>query len=284
MPLPQLRSFALWLAKHAGLVNSITAKTGHLPWNNVVHGLPCDVHVDEAQRVLHQAMQLAGTMPTPPAAALVSTAAASASSGGNSASQQQGWRLASFSSDLPQRELLAALPAHSLTHLDLHTGSCIPYSGVHNSTIAAALSRLSSLQQLKLVTSGDDMLVSALDGVAQLSRLTALTLHSDQAGIKQLLEQLLVQQLPLRKLEIRIRDYSSSSQPPVLDIKHLTALEELSSCVWPWRGQLPEGSALPAQLEQLQLAKCSESDLEAVMPLQQLQRLDLIIETDSAGE
>jgi hypothetical protein len=283
MPLPQLHSFALWLPKHAALVKSITVDTGYLLPTDDVHGLPADSHVDEVQRVLLQALQLAGTKSAPPAAAPASaTAAVSASVGGHTAAQQQqqeGWRLASFSSDLPRAELLAALPAHSLTHLDIYAGSCSTRSGEGSNAIAASLARLTSLQHLELWIGTDGIPVSVLAGVAQLSQLTALTLQGWWDGIKQPLEQLLAQQLPLRKLDVSMRDDIRDSPQPVLDIKHLTTLEQLSTV-----GQLPEGSALPAQLKQLQLEQCSASNFAAVMPLQQLQRLNLYIVTDSAGE
>jgi hypothetical protein len=191
MPLPQLRSFALWLPKHAALVNSITARIVYLHPTEDVHGLPCDSHVDEVQRVLGQALQLAGAMPAPPTAAVPSaTAAVPASSGGHTALQQR--------------------------------------------------------QQ----------------------------------------QQQQQQQLSLRKLEMNMRgSYRITDQPmPVLDIKHLTTLEELCSCWWSWPGQLPEGSALPTQLKQLQLAHCSARDLAAVMPLLHLQRLNVVVDTDTAGE
>jgi hypothetical protein len=59
--------------------------------------------------------------------------------------QQQGWRLASFSSDTPAAELLAALPPHSLTHLDLCEGCCCStHSGENISSLSAALAQLSS--------------------------------------------------------------------------------------------------------------------------------------------
>jgi hypothetical protein len=289
MPLSQMHSFAQWLHKHAALVNSIEAKLGCLP--DDVDGLPTALHVDEAQRVLHRALQLAGTMPAPPTAAVSSTTAAVAASVGSSTGaeqqQQQGWRLARFSSYMPGAELLAALPTHSLTHLELDDGGCSGCSTVStedDSTTAAALARLSSLQRLRLAAWTNGIPVSALAGVAQLSRLTALSLYGNFEGIKQPLEQLLAQQLPLRKLEMSMHESTRNSSQPVLDIEHLTTLEQLSNCWWSLRGQLPEGSALPAQLKQLQVAQCSARDLAAVMPLQQLQGLDLIIDTDTAGE
>jgi hypothetical protein len=283
MPLPQLRSFAMWLPKHAALVNSITAKIGYL--QDGVYRPPPDLHVDEAQRLLHRALQLAGTMPAPPTAAMLSgTAAVAASVRGDTAAQQQRWRLASFRSNLPSAELLAALPTYSLTRLDLYDGRCRTCSDEDNSSIAAALAPLSSLQHLLLMIRESGIPVSALAGVAQLSRLTALELYGHAPGITPLLEQLLCQQLPLCKLKFSVCDPTSGPTQPVLDIKHLTTLTELSSCWRSWRAQPPVVTALPVQLKQLQLVQCSVSDLAAVMPLKQLQRLDITIDTNTAGE
>jgi hypothetical protein len=182
VPLPKLNSFALWLPKHAALVNSITAKMICEQGD----AQPPDSHIDEAQRVLHQALQLAGTAAAaPPTAAMLSAAAVAASVNEYTPTQQQkqqGLRLASFSSDLPSAELLAALPAHSLTHLEVYHGCYRTRSDKDNSSIAAALARLSSLQHLELTTSENGIPVSALEGVAQLSRLTALELYCTVAG------------------------------------------------------------------------------------------------------
>jgi Leucine-rich repeat (LRR) protein len=257
----------MWLPKHAALVNSITANIEYCDKYDT-HWLYSDSQVDEVQCVLHQALQLAGTMPASPAALASATAAVSDGLGGNTAAQQhqlqQGWRLASYSSDMLRAELLAALPAHSLTRLDLYPGISCTRSGEDYSTIAAALARLISLQHLNLVLSTGGIPGSDLAGVAQLSRLTALTLRGNATGMSQPLEQLLAQQLPLRKLDIGMQDDTSSLPPPVLDFKHLTTLEELSSRWSPARSS-------PVQ--------CS-----TVMPLEQLQRLDLVIATDTAGE
>jgi hypothetical protein len=185
MPLPQLHSFALWLPKHAALVKSITVETGYLLPTDDVHGLPADSHVDEVQRVLLQALQLAGTKSAPPAAAPASaTAAVSASVGGNTAAQQQqqqqqeGWRLASFSSDLPRAELLAALPAHNLTHLDIYAGSCSTRSGEGSNAIAASLARLTSLQHLELWIGTDGIPVSVSHSQVGWLRCTAQPVDS----------------------------------------------------------------------------------------------------------
>jgi hypothetical protein len=198
-PLQQLHSFSQWLPKHAALVQSITATTETAAIRSIarlssVRG-PSDSHLEAAQQLLQQALQGAANAPKSGAAAAAVAAPracallAAGAEGLPTASahqtvtmqeqqqQQPGWRLASFSSDLPAAPaLLHVLPAHSLTHLHLH---------LHGSAAArrasaglSHLARLSSLQHLHLHSSNAmyELPVGCLAGLAQLSQLTSLRL------------------------------------------------------------------------------------------------------------
>jgi hypothetical protein len=189
--------------------------------------------------------------------------------------QQQlpGLRLECFTSDAPGAAgLLAVLPAHSLCSLDLTVNS-----PVNGPAMFASLARLSSLQHLQLTcrignargTRGDTF--SCVSALANLSQLTEFELggkwsaETAEASLRSL-QQLLAQPLPLRVLRLGV-----NTELPVLDMGRLTQLTNLIV-----RSQLPEGSVLPQQLQQLHLIRCTNSSqLEALLPLQQLQSLDL---------
>jgi hypothetical protein len=80
------------------------------------------------------------------------------------------------------------------------------------------------------------------------------------------LQQLLAQPLALRVLVLDVK-----TDLPVLDMRRMTQLTNLIV-----RRQLPGGSVLPQQLQQLQLGRCtSSSQLAALLPLRQLQSVDL---------
>jgi hypothetical protein len=94
--------------------------------------------------------------------------------------QQQQSRLClpNFISDsLCAASMVAALPAHSLTHLILDVGREDAFDGA---ALSAALAHLSSLQQLWLTNkksfSSSNTPGSCLAGIAQLTRLTSLSL------------------------------------------------------------------------------------------------------------
>uniref|UniRef100_A0A383W9B4 F-box domain-containing protein n=1 Tax=Tetradesmus obliquus TaxID=3088 RepID=A0A383W9B4_TETOB len=280
--LQQLHSFAQWLPKHAALVDSITAVADAAigdfeePEEDLWQS-----HLEATQQLLRALHAAAvadeGATPGPGAAA----AALPASSGAelrNSTQQQQqqqqhGWRLASFSSDLPGAPaLLHVLPAHSLTHLDLQLQ---PGAGAEEASAELSqLTRLSSLQQLHLGSSHRvqyQLPDGCLAGLAQLSQLTSLKLTGVWRGIKQQLQQLLVQPLPLQQLVLVVMDralHSSGQDQDLPDLAHLTQLTHLSlgSCGVP--------STLPAQLQVLHAgSQCT--DLAAVLALKQLQCLTL---------
>jgi hypothetical protein len=147
----QLCSFMQWLVKHAPLVKSITAIYSCWTSQFTVHGLPWEQYVAAAQQLLQQALQLAASQ-----AATIPAAAARILASSTSQQQQQqqqqrrphGLRLSSFTSNcLVTPDTLAALPAHSLTHLDVEL---VHSKALDGAVMAAALAQLSSLQHLSL--------------------------------------------------------------------------------------------------------------------------------------
>jgi hypothetical protein len=280
--MPQLRGFAQWLPKHAGLVNSIRAQ---MPLQ-VSHTAKTDFNT--IAEMLHQAVQEAAAAAAAPAE--VPTALRTPGEVANCLGQQlqhlqlpeqqQCWRLASFSCNLPGAAgMLAALPAHSLTHLDLGvSNSCDTTS----EELAAALARLSSLQRLCIVSDFvcteriwlPSSQIQGIDGsylrngVGQLTQLTSLSLKGffeDEEPVEQLLTQPLprLQQLLLLLLRPLTK----------MNLAHLTQLQEMGS-----GGGFPltDTATLPTQLKRLHLyTNHGGHMLAAVRPLQQLQQLRL---------
>jgi hypothetical protein len=126
--LQQMQSFAAWLSMHAQLVRTISSKIQPQQLESVTLTRCSWRQLEAMGQQVRKALRGAAAAQvarTPPAATAVSAAAA----GGTAATaslarlqqqQQQRWRLASFSCDLPGAAgMLAALPAHSLTHLEL---------------------------------------------------------------------------------------------------------------------------------------------------------------------
>jgi hypothetical protein len=152
--------------------------------------------------------------------------------------------------------MLSSLPAYSLTRLDLKLG----YKGLLNGPqLSAALAQLSSLQQLRIamgeVRDCYPFPGSALAGIAQLSKLTSLTVAGEFQGLTKSLQQLLMQPLPLQQLQLDAWDalVGGRLDLPVLDMTNMTHLQELSST----RMQLREGTALPHQLPRLAFGMCT---------------------------
>uniref|UniRef100_A0A383W7L2 RNI-like protein n=1 Tax=Tetradesmus obliquus TaxID=3088 RepID=A0A383W7L2_TETOB len=214
-PLPQLCSFSQWLTKHAPLVKSITATFDNESFESGMSRMPelqWQQHLAVAQQLLQLALQLASSAERPEAAT---------ASQQQQQQQQACLRLSSFSSNcLVTLDMLAALPAHSLTHLDLNLMHSPAMDG---SALSAALARLSSLQQLSL--SND----SRHRGIArQLQRLTLAIYCEEPQQLLRLAQLPAVQhlaleygaphaaaataaawpQLPQRGLTLRIRDSS----------------------------------------------------------------------------
>ncbi|KAF6250522.1 hypothetical protein COO60DRAFT_1646697 [Scenedesmus sp. NREL 46B-D3] len=226
-----------------------------------VDGLPWELYLEAAQQLLQQALQPAAAVPPAAAVSLAAVAAAgqdaaAAVPAGQQQQQQQrlalsainSFALTKFTSAAFVTGMLAALPADSLTHLRWH------YEGgpVDGPDVSAALVRLTNLQRLSVHIWEPPY--SWLAGVAQLIRLTSLTLAGTWPGDPQQLQQLLAQPLPLRELSIHDRH-----ELPLLDLSQLTQLQVFKHCV--------EGldAVFPSQLQQLKTAGLQQLGLRYYM-------------------
>jgi hypothetical protein len=184
--LEQVRSSASWLPKHAQLVKSITANVQRQYHWTVLQET---AHQDEAVAVLSQALHAAAATTTSarqmPSVLTpsVSAAACRAPMPGNARQalqqQQGGLRLVSFSSHLPWLpSVLDALPADTLTLLDIKLVIGKEPAAAPGGSVTAALARLSKLQKLVLkVRAGNFYQSSAcLDGLAELECLNSIFL------------------------------------------------------------------------------------------------------------
>jgi hypothetical protein len=108
-----------------------------------------------------------------------------------------------------------------------------------------------------------------LTGVAQLTRLTSLTLEGDWAGQQEPLQLLLAARLPLQQLHLGLenRDRSAAVPPHYLTSLGCTQLKQLSC-----NAVLDDATVLPAHQQRLCLMGCG-SGLKPVLQLQQLQQL-----------
>uniref|UniRef100_A0A383VBF8 Uncharacterized protein n=1 Tax=Tetradesmus obliquus TaxID=3088 RepID=A0A383VBF8_TETOB len=187
--------------------------------------------------------------------------------------RQQAMQVPSFSSITMAGTvgMLAALPAHSLTHLHLEQ----LFAPCDGAVVSAALVRLSSLQELRL---GDVGSVSCdcLAALAQLKQLTSLELGEEDQMMKDAdLQQLLVQPLPLRVLRLHC-----SGWDPCLDLSRWTQLQEFTFSSSYRDGELH--AVFPAQLQKLQLGTMArKEDFQPILPLQQLRSRVLIDEVGS---
>jgi hypothetical protein len=296
---PHFESFSSWLRTHASLVESIQliAKPEEEQDGGHVQGRLSEEHLKAALLLLQEALEAAAPGPlaaalattTPTAAGTAKAAAAGAKPAAASATisaacddqqhqqlQSPGLHLASFSCDVPAGVgLLAALPAHSLTHLDLHLENS---SSSNSAELSAALARLINLQQLQLYSSYVTRTFSGrlhgecLGGLAQLTQLTSLKLGGYWTAVEQPLQQLL-QALPpsMRQLQLDFgQDQLLGSCN--FNLTHLTALTEFTAPEWSSSPALQ----LPTQLQVLQLGclyAVTGSDSAALSRLQQLRRL-----------
>jgi hypothetical protein len=244
------------------------------------------------QQLLHKALQDAAKQADAGAAGASAAAAALPTSTDavrdNSTQQQQqqqqrGWRLASFSSDLPGApDLLPLLPCHSLTQLSLSFKSILYRLAAPTSALVqlSELTRFTSLQCLTLDSSHGYCWLpdGCLPGLAQLSQLTSLTLLGDfmppVKGMGKQLQQLLAHALPLQRLRIEVVDVYDNILDllPLPNLTHLTRLEEIII-----DNVIADGVALPTQLCSLRLGPdYSASNIaRLVLPLQHLQHLHL---------
>jgi hypothetical protein len=249
---------------------------------NTLHGLDWQSHIETAQHIVQQALQLAAAAPAHATPAV--SAAAEGSPTNVHPQQQQGLRLTTFATDwLVSPGVLAALPAHSLTGLGLNleltnTDLDAGYVAVSGLATAAALSRLSSLQHLSLGIThsilSSDISAACLDSIAQLSQLTSLNLYGSWEDAEEPVQQLVSQALPLRRLQLELVT-APGFQLPALDMSALTRLEHFVTCKL-----LSSGMVFPIQLRQLTLAACDIGSrlLAVVMPLQQLSSLSLEVQ------
>jgi hypothetical protein len=168
--------------------------------------------------------------------------------------------------------VLAALQAHSLTHLELVfiDAACDPLmwlDSVGNSAaLAAALAQLSSLQHLRLACRDyppHNLPGDCLTGVMQLSQLTSLTLECMWSFMYE----------PLQQLQLNV------CCPAGVNLAAQKQLQSLSfGAAISWVSQLPASCVLPAQLAQLHCGLLQlSSDLSPILGLQQLQYLTLIV-------
>jgi hypothetical protein len=268
-----------WLPKHAALVNSITASGPHES-EPTVAGVIRWEYLEVAQQLLQQGLQASAWFHvaggTASAAAQDVTAAVQGNHCSSSAltkehnHQQQQLHLASFHSDfLGTPGVLAALPAKHLTSLNVHY-SADTVAAAHAMT--AALAQLTSLQQLCLTTGNFNLGMpdSCLSGVAQLPRLTKLTLAGDWPDMA--LQEVVTAALPLQHLDLgEIQSgVFQDSREPVLEMRGLSQLRELTA----W--EVPGECLLPAQLRRLTLISVPHAgSLSAIMALHQLQQLSL---------
>jgi hypothetical protein len=288
----QLPHFRQWLPKYAALVKSIGYDLSADTWNWyrvswhewVVGGRRIPPLFKDSQQLLQQALEAATGQPDD------SDDDSDDDDDDDDSEQpqlrqqqqgqQQGLRLRSLSNVLvSDAGMFAALPAHSITHLDFMADD----GAVEACLDPKGLARLSALQQLRVVCLKPDLWRNGcLDSIAQLSQLTSLTMEGPWYGRPpQTQGQLWLPPLPLRQLHLHF--LTVEDQPLQLDVSALTQLTALTcTCT------LADGLLLPPQLQRLQLGterkvyydekhhtSCSASSMEAVLQLMQLQQLHL---------
>jgi hypothetical protein len=231
-----------------------------------VDGLPWQLHLQAAQQLLQQALQLATALPAA-AAAAAAVAAGQQSAAADEQQQQQPVRLPNFRNATMinmagTAGMLAALPAHSLTRLDLTTSEW--QRPVNSAAVSAALARLSNLQQLRLCNP------QPISGccLVQLTRLTLLDLDCSGTPPGEL------QQLFDQPLSLQVLRMEEAECWHALDLSQQMHLREYSDCA------ANADTVLPAPLQKLRLGSVSNEHLERVLQLQQLRDLDFESEVD----
>jgi hypothetical protein len=258
-----LSSFACWLRKHARFVSSITAgvvDNGPPVWDEQLWSSWYN-YLATAEILLQRALQLA-----PPPLDETAAAQHAATLSQQDDPRQQKLQLRSFTTGLSGANVLAALPAHSLTRLELQFGSSETLDGP---AMSAALARLSSLQQLIIHCPYwcCKMAGSCLPGLAELSNLTSLELCGCWPGVKEPLNAALtapgLQQLQQLRL-LRLHE-------PCPTLTQLTQLTELSIDIdtYPF-----DEVQLPTQLQRLHIQPVTEMAVYTkLLQLQKLQHL-----------
>lgn len=241
--LHKVASFAAWLERHLGLVQSIT--------NTRVWTLP-DAEWKAVQTAVQQLIQLS----------FKAAGSAAGLAGGSSVSTIMPiFPLGSYSSNIPvSAGLFAALPAGSLTRLEVQAPE--------NGNWLSGLSKLRHLRELRLGGKVPG------DWAVEFSKLTQLTnlqlLGIDEAAVSNL------QQLPTQLQYLKILALYNLPSPSVLmNLQHLVCLRQLD-LTHGGNLQFANGCALPAQLQHLKvLADAPVVDVLGLSGLQQLETLEL---------
>jgi hypothetical protein len=287
--MPQLCSFTFWMQRHASLVKSLDVPASEVARPGmIVHGLPMEHHAAAVQQLLQQMLQLAAAapesatsaslLPAPAAATTTSLSDVRACAQQQQQQQQRRLRLVRFSSNmLASSSMLAALPAHSLTRLEMDFAFSSS-SSLNGQSMSAALAQISNLQQLQLGTSSQTSVPgSCLAGIVQLSQLTSLRLEGMWSELDESLQQLLAQPLPLQQLHLEL--ICTWGSEPVLQ---LAAQSQLTQLIY--SEDLSEQTTLPQQLLHLECWQPQGISFFTVLELQQLQRLRILADSVSQSE
>jgi hypothetical protein len=266
--------FCSWLKHHAGLVGAII----FMPYMGFVHTADDHAYYEAADKLLTLGLQdaagaaatLAVAAATTPAAAAVAAAAAT-----HANLQLRIFRTRYVGSAAQ----LLALPAASLTHLDLvHNRECSGL-GLDHSSISAALGQLSNFRSLELRGAVGNACLAAVGQLAQLTHLEAqpivklATCVAGRSATGSCGLRLLPQQL--QKLHLCVGHAVGSHTGAVaVALGHLKALKALDLMVW---CSVAMGSALPTSLTALTLSVGGYTDDSmqhlGLTALQQLQHL-----------
>jgi hypothetical protein len=266
--LKQIQSIALlceWLRQHGGLVSGIEYRA---PSAVEERG----AYFDIVEQLLVSSLQ------EPAAAAAAAKAAAGAgAAAAASAAAPAALQLRSFSTDMIRSPaLLRALPAATLTRLDLQHSICWRNDlNLNSSSIAAGLAQLGGLRSLSLYGSAGPACIAAVGQLAQLTHLDLDCVEHQGAGSCSL--QLLPPQLQDLIVAVNLASDIEDSTAEVA-LAHITALRNLDLDLY---FSAAAGSSVPTSLTALTLSLQRETDAAdslqhlGVLHLQQLQKLHL---------
>ena len=214
--------FATWLPQHAGLVSSIdTGSCGDNEVKVFCQGL-CTLSLRQA------------------------------------AAAAQPLRLRSFSTSIPCASMISALPAASLTCLELRYAE--EQTDVHSPALVSAFSLLQCLREFRLVYGTPIVTNSCLKGVAQLPELAEVHLsYCKWSSLSSLPSQ-------LQRLHLESREEDAM----LVDISHLSCLRKLRIDTV----TLVEGSTFPSGLTSLTVISCP-LEIQTIHSLQCLQELEM---------
>jgi hypothetical protein len=262
----KLALFCEWLRQHGGLVLGIDFSP---PYNVEEPNEYCDI---VGQLLVSSLQESAGAV-----AAANPVAAAGAATPAAAAAAPAVMKLRNFSTDLVRSPaLLRALPAATLTRLDLQHGSSWRSGlNLNSSSIAAGLAQLGGLRSLSLAGSVGPACIAAVGQLAQLTHFYMDYAAHLTAGSCNL--QLLPPQLQDLTVAVDLEDDSEGSTAEV-SLKHITALIDLDLC---FSCSVTAGSSLPTNLTALKLEVEYQTDADdslqhlGVLDLQQLQKLQI---------